>query len=185
MSFVTNHTLGAGSISGPDDQQSSALPLCYGHHIHAFKVLKKKPQTHAIAITLYTINKDYYNCLGTRRIQCRPLGYLCHVTIIPWIINKQQMHYGIALTAHLHNLTNKSTWLLPLVYFPVSPVMGLSLPRLPLLSVGIALNYTALWDMSHDCCSLTSHLHVNVNTGTWPGSFSIWLGKVNCKWNTA
>ena len=30
MNFVMNHAPGAGSIARPVDQQSSALPLCYG-----------------------------------------------------------------------------------------------------------------------------------------------------------
>ena len=32
--FVVNHAPGAGSIARPVDQQSSALPLCYGHPLY-------------------------------------------------------------------------------------------------------------------------------------------------------
>ena len=31
MNLVMNHAPGAGLIAPPVDQQSSALPLCYGH----------------------------------------------------------------------------------------------------------------------------------------------------------
>ena len=36
--FVMNHAPGAESIAIPSDQQSSALPLCYGHPQYIFTV---------------------------------------------------------------------------------------------------------------------------------------------------